>query len=460
MNQKHDASEGVDAASQRDIDVARWGPVLGDPCPKRRLLDMPVLGGSVKAREEDFLVQEMPLYEPRGEGEHLYLSIQKRGMPHSEMLEILKRHFKVRESAIGAAGMKDRIAITNQTVSIHLPGREPPTEPINDSRLEVLWTSRHQNKLRRGHLKGNRFVIRIRDLDPLQAPQVWRGLKELERRGVPNYYGMQRFGYRRNTQRLGSLLLRKEDEELVHEILGSKGSWYPPHQQIQREAFDEGRFSDALPHWGPRDVAERVVLSRLISGAPPKAAIRAISRHMRIFWASAIQSAIFNHMLNARLKDNTIDQILEGDIAFRHQSRTPFLVDKATMGAEDQQARSKSFEISPSGPILGTGTKHAEGEVGRMEDEIITSAGVPEECFTNAGFDLKGTRRPYRVPVTNTNLESGFDEHGTYVRVAFDLPRGAYATVVLREILGEESVDSTRARPREDSAREAGDDIR
>jgi tRNA pseudouridine13 synthase len=95
-----------------------------------------------------------------------------------------------------------------------------------------------------------------------------------------------------------------------------------------------------------------------------------------------------------------------------------------------------------------------------MEDEIIAAAGVPEECFTDAGFDLKGTRRPYRVPITNTDLEAGLDEHGTYVRVAFDLPRGAYATVVLREILGEEAVDSARTRPQEDSAREAGDDIR
>lgn len=459
MEKEHDMDEVVDAESHREKDIAKWGRVLGDPCPKRRLLDIPVLGGSVKAREEDFLVQELPLYEPKGEGEHLYIEIQKRGMPHSEMLEILKRHFKVRESAIGAAGMKDRVAITSQLISIHLPGREAPAEPIKDNRLSVLWTSRHANKLRRGHLKGNRFVIRIRDLDPIKAPQVWRGLKELERRGVPNYYGLQRFGYRGNTQRLGALLLRQEYEELVHEILGSKGSWFPPHQQLHREAFDEGRYSDALPNWGPRDIAERVILSRLISGAPPKSAIQAISRHMRTFWASAVQSAIFNHTLNARLEQNSIDRILEGDIAFRHQSRTPFLIDKGTMGAEDQQARADTFEISPSGPILGTGAKRATGDIGRMEDEIIESAGINESCFSNAGYELKGTRRPYRVPVTNTDLESGFDEHGTYIRLAFDLPRGAYATVVLREILGGEAVDYPRAKPRDD-AQDVGDDIR
>ena len=453
-------SEDIGEDQQRAGDIEHWGPVLGDPCPKRRLLDIPILGGSVKVREEDFLVEEIPLYEPRGEGEHLYVSIQKQGMAHSEMLEIIKRHYKVRESAIGAAGMKDRVAVTTQTISIHLPGIEPPKEPIKNGRLAVHWTSRHVNKLRRGHLKGNRFVIRIRDLDPTAAPQVWRGLKELERRGVPNYYGLQRFGYRRNTQRLGALLLKQEYEELVNEILGSKGSRYPPHQQDQRVAFDEGRYSDALPFWGPRDIAERIVLSRLISGAPPKASIRSISRHMRIFWASAVQSAVFNHMLDARLKDNTIDQILEGDIAYRHQSNTPFLVDKGTMGAEDQQARADTFEISPSGPIIGTGYKRAEGDIGRLEEEIVASAGISESCYESAGFDLKGTRRPFRVPVSNVDIESGFDEHGSYVRVAFDLPRGAYATVVLQEILGEAAVDSARTRSGDEDGRQASDDIR
>jgi tRNA pseudouridine13 synthase len=429
-------------AARRERDIERWGPVMGAPCPERRLLDIEPLGGRIKVRDEDFIVEEIPLYEPTGSGEHLYLHLRKKGMAHSELLETLRQHFKVKESAIGAAGMKDRVAVTAQTVSIHLPGIEGVEGPIGDGRIEVLWSDRHNNKLRRGHLKGNRFVIRIRDLDPVKAPFVWRGLQELERRGVPNYFGPQRFGYRQNTHRLGAMLLQGDHDALVKEVLGTGGSWYPPHQRVCREAFDEGRLRDALNGWGRRDIAECILLARLLKGATSQEASRSISRHMRTFWGSAAQSAIFNHMLEARLEAGTIDRIAIGDVAYRHQSRKAFLVDRGTWGAEDQQARVDSFEISPSGPIFGTGYVEAEDETGVKEAEMIAASGVWEAAFALPELGLKGTRRPYRVPVSNCDLESGIDDHGGYIRVAFELPRGAYATVVLREILGDDAVDA------------------
>ena len=171
-----------------DLHVAPQGApgVLGDPMPKGRLLESPLLAGRIKLRDEDFIVDELPLYEPTGEGEHLYIRVQKTGLAHTELLDRLRRHFNVKEAAIGAAGMKDRVAMTSQTFSIHLPGRGgPPAQAataIEDSRIQIVWADWHTNKLRRGHLKGNRFSIRIRDLDPLQAPQVWRAMKELEHR--------------------------------------------------------------------------------------------------------------------------------------------------------------------------------------------------------------------------------------------------------------------------------------
>ena len=90
--------------SQVEKDIRLWGKVLGDPAPGGRLLDTPVLGGLIKERAEDFLVDEIPLYEPSGEGEHLYLRIQKVDLAHSELMEILKNHFGVPEAGIGAAG--------------------------------------------------------------------------------------------------------------------------------------------------------------------------------------------------------------------------------------------------------------------------------------------------------------------------------------------------------------------
>jgi tRNA pseudouridine13 synthase len=91
------------------------------PLPQQRLLPQPDLSGRIKLRTEDFLVEELPLYQPSGRGEHLYLFIQKEGIAHSEMIKHLRQHFRVHDRDIGFAGMKDRSAVTRQLVSVHLP---------------------------------------------------------------------------------------------------------------------------------------------------------------------------------------------------------------------------------------------------------------------------------------------------------------------------------------------------
>jgi len=430
--------------------------VLGDPMPQGRILDTPLLAGRIKLRDDDFMVDEMPLYEPRGEGEHLYLRVQKRGLAHTELLGILRRHFKVKESAIGAAGMKDRVAMTGQTISIHLPGTHgPPAEvatAIEDSRVQIVWADWHTNKLRRGHLAGNRFSIRIRDLDPLQAPAVWRAMQELEKRGVPNHYGTQRFGYRRNTHRLGRMILARDWDGLAAEMLGTTGSWFPAHQRGQREAFEAGRFDEAAKGWGRRDVAERGMANAIAKGRSTEEAVATVSRQMRNFWVSALQSSIFNHLLEERIKAGTIDRILEGDVAFRHDSRRSFLADAGMLEREDLAAQAAAFELSPGGPILGPGMPQATGEVLDSERAAFADAGVDATAFAGDGLDFKGTRRPYRIRITNLELDSGFDEHGPYVRTAFDLPRGSYATVVLREIIGDDGVEAHRRDKRDRNA--------
>ncbi|MFM9144776.1 MAG: tRNA pseudouridine(13) synthase TruD, partial [Phycisphaerales bacterium] len=141
----------------------------------RRLADLPPVDGArIKERSGDFLVEELPLYEPSGEGEHLYLRIVKQDLAHQDLVSVLCAHFGVGPQAIGTAGMKDRCAVTGQTVSVHLP-RRPELRSIQDDRIQVLWATWHVNKLRRGHLAGNRFSIRVRGLEPFRAPAVWRG---------------------------------------------------------------------------------------------------------------------------------------------------------------------------------------------------------------------------------------------------------------------------------------------
>jgi tRNA pseudouridine13 synthase len=160
----------------------------------------------------------------------LYLGVQKTEVAHGELIACLRKTFGVGESAIGFAGMKDKIGITRQTVSVHVL-RDPPSVDLGHQRINVLWTARHLNKIRRGHLAGNRFSIRIRDVDPLKAPAVLRILRQLEHRGVPNYFGAQRFGYRRNNHAIGAALLSGDWDSAVTQLLGAAGERFPEYQR-------------------------------------------------------------------------------------------------------------------------------------------------------------------------------------------------------------------------------------
>lgn len=410
---------------------------LPDPLPARRLLDPPTIAGRIKARPEDFLVDEIPLYEPSDEGEHLYLRVQKRDMAHGEMMSLLAMHYRVSLGAVGFAGMKDRTGITQQTVSIHLPGVEAPP-PIEHDRLAVLWQARHCNKLRRGHLQGNRFSIRVREVDPLKAPLLWKRLLRLVEMGVPDYFGPQRFGYRRNNHRLGRLLIHRRYDDLLREMLGTSGAPFPEHQRLQRELADAGRYGESLPLWGRADVAERAAVRVLAAGGDARRAVRAVQREDRDFWISSLQSAIFNRVLDGRLDDGSFASLAIGDVAFLHENGAVFAVTAEDLAAREDRAalvdRLAAFEVSPSGPLPGPGLVPASGPALARDLEAIERFDAAPLLDPALGGPA-GTRRPCRVRVTNPAMDASIDEDGSFVRVAFDLPKGAYATVLLRELI-------------------------
>ncbi|MCA9285756.1 MAG: tRNA pseudouridine(13) synthase TruD [Phycisphaerales bacterium] len=418
---------------------------LPDPLPRRRLLDSVGIGGSIKVRPEDFIVDEIPLYEPTGEGEHLYVRVQATGVSHGEMMHALQNHFRVRESAIGFAGMKDKVAVTQQTVSIHLPHRDRDhlgVGSLREGRVVLLWAARHLNKIRRGHLVGNRFVIRVRDVDPMKAPVVRRQLLDLEKRGVPDYYGSQRFGYRRNNHVLGLMLVRGEWQAMLDELLGARGSSFPAHQAGRRELYDAGQLAPALALWTRNDRAERLALTALVAGRTPQDAVLAIGGHALGFWVSALQSFLFNRVLDRRLKLELFDRLIEGDLAWKHDSRGVFIVTPELLASGTLEPRLQSFDISPSGPIWGSGMFRPTGTPAEIELGVMEEVGLDPSLFDQRLYGFEGTRRPLRARVSNVEIDSGVDEHGPYLRLAFDLPRGAYATVLLREIMGDGLVEA------------------
>mgnify|MGYP000561864870 CR=1 FL=1 len=101
-------------------------------------------------------------------------------------LRIVARHFGVKERDVGYAGLKDRAAITRQLVSVHTPGKGPADfSSLEHDKLKVLWVDKHANKLRQGHLAGNRFIVRIRGVNPTDAVRAHRVVSRLEKTGVP-----------------------------------------------------------------------------------------------------------------------------------------------------------------------------------------------------------------------------------------------------------------------------------
>ena len=414
------------------------GASMPDPRLLTRSTDQPGIGGRFRTHNDEFLVEEIDLFEPCGEGEHLFLRIQKDGISHRDLIGQLVRAFGVKESDIGYAGMKDRRAITQQTVSIKTDRTSLPD--FDGSGIQIFWADRHRHKLRRGQLVGNRFSIRIREVNPLDSPRAWNILQHLERHGLPNGYMSQRFGYRLNNQRLGVAWLATAWKDLLDEWLGSRGSPFPDSERPAREDYDAGRYQQAIESSGREWWAERAALRALAAGASPARACSEIPPVIRQLWLDASQAAIFNRVLARRLSAGTWGRLDPDDLAWDHATGRWF---RATEDGwpEDLPTRLERLEVSPTGPLHGRRMPDPGPSVRGIEQDAAEEAGVSTDQLVRLGGPRRGGRRPLRVAVRNTGIDSGIDERGGFIRLTFDLPRGAYATGVLSEIMGPEAVE-------------------
>lgn len=324
--------------------------------------ELPGVEAAVKTRPEDFRVDELPLYAPRGEGEHLFVQVEKEGKDTLFVARALARALGVPPRDVGIAGLKDRHAITTQWMSFPSVAPEK-AEGLEGEGFRVLAAVRHGNKLRTGHLRGNRFTIRLRGAGDLEA--VARIARALEERGLPNYFGEQRFGRTGENLALGIQILR---------------------------------------------------------GAPEARAVR--DRRLRKLLVSAVQSEVFNRILARRLRAGNWDRPLPGDVLQRLESGGLFVCEDPALDGP----RVASFECSITGPLPGPKMRpRPTGEPAAWEEEVLQEIGVSTEDFSQR--DTPGTRRPLRLPV---RIEVEEDPDGVILR--FELPSGAYATSLLREI--------------------------
>ncbi|MGE3806814.1 MAG: tRNA pseudouridine(13) synthase TruD [Gemmataceae bacterium] len=309
--------------------------------------DLPGIAGRIKVAPEDFEVEEIPAYEPAGSGDFLYLWIEKRDMGADYFARQVARRLGIGNDEVGTAGLKDRRAVTRQMVSVPANAEDRLSQLEGDG-IRVLRVSRHGNKLRPGHLHGNRFNILVRDVDPESAVRLPALVERLQQVGLPNYYGPQRFGRDGETVRLGFALLRGE----------------PVPGKQARDKF------------------------------------------LRKLALSATQSSLFNHYLGQRLKDGLLQTVLAGDV----MAKWPFggMFTAEDMPAE--QARFAARETVHAGPIFGRKTFPAHAVAAEREAAVLAAADLTPAAFNGFGKLLQGTRRHnlvYVDPISATAEPDG-----------------------------------------------------
>jgi len=322
----------------------------------------PPLGARLRSSPEDFVVEEILGYDADGAGEHALLWVEKRGANTDWVARELAKFAGVSQVAVGYAGMKDRHAVTRQTFSVQLAGKpDPDWSVFPHAEVKVLAATRHSRKLKRGALRGNRFVLVLRDAQG-DREAAERVLAQIAARGVPNYYGEQRFG---------------------------------------REGGN-------------------------VEQARAMFAGRRVERDKRSFLLSAARSQIFNSVLAARVERDAWDKPLDGEIWSLAGSRSWFGPEPFTDVLAERLARA---DIHPSGPLWGQGEPPAQAEAGALEREVGAAYGDLAAGLAAARMDQE--RRPLRL--MPKDLRWRWHDDGA-LELSFELPAGAYATVVVREL--------------------------
>jgi tRNA pseudouridine13 synthase len=356
--------------------------------------------GRIRTTPEDFVVEELPAYTPSGTGEHVFVRFTKRERNTMDAVRDIARACGCDPRAAGHAGMKDRRAVTTQSISLQTPRGTRPADLVarvlglSLDGITIHEAVPHPHKMKPGHLAGNRFAIVVRGLPEDRLGDFTGALDRVVREGVPNAFGTQRFGTRGDNATQALAWLRGQER-------------------------------------GPRD-----------------------PRVQRLLWSS-LQSAVFNAVLDARVEDGTWTLPLEGDLLKLHESGGMF-------GCADVQTdrdRARAGELSPTGPIIGARMRWPEGAPADLERRVSAQILGGDFDLARTRSLGEGSRRALRLWVQDlryerlTGAETASNSPGSLgkpeacMRVWFVLPKGAYATTVLAAAAAVEEARSTEGAP-------------
>lgn len=408
-------------------------------------------GGQLRQEVEDFIVREITNRKEGEEGKYLILEITKRDWDTHHLTRTLAKILQISQKRIGVAGTKDKRALTTQKISIFdIDASAVEHIHLKDVELKVLGRSRKSIEL--GDLWGNDFIITIRDI--ASSPEETKKLLDkttseiLAQSGVPNFFGIQRFGSTRPvTHLVGKAIVEGDFEKAALLYIAEPFPDEPDETKKARQVIKETHdFKEGLKTYPLRLGHERAMMNHLIANPNDFAgAFLVLPKNLYKMFVHGYQSYIYNIILCRRIeKCLPLNQAVEGDIiCFKNDAGLPDSSRTEKVTAETVAAvnrlikRNRAFITAP---LPGYSTDFASGTPGEIEQEVLQEFKVPLE-----GFDIKeipemssrGTRREIllqaepKFEVTDDELNPGKSK----AVLEFMLPKGSYATTMLREYM-------------------------
>ncbi len=425
---------------------ARWTP----PAEERALglgfygSEAPGVDGRLKESADAFRVTEISSYPlPDPNGPVTVLRVVSRDWEQHELAAALGRRLGLPPHAVEWSGTKDRRAVAERLFSYRGP---PPDRQLGLRDVELVESYRARDGLVLGHHYGNAFEIRVGALAaaPVDSVRAYRAIDtELrEAGGFPNFFGPQRFGeVRPITHDVGRWLVRGDPARAVEVYLAGRpeAGASGPGDEARRAYAEHHDPARALREFPPEYRFERILLDHLARGHPPERALRGLSRELRTLFVHAYQAWIFNRWLTARAaREVPFDRPVAGDRIVRvGRDGTVRGTDSVPVDADnlpecaDLVARGRA---GVAGPLVGYETPVGPGVPGEILEGLLAEEEVrPADFRLVAAPDLasRGTWRPVRVAEPPVAFAAGDAD----VRLRFALPKGSYATVLLREFL-------------------------
>ncbi len=410
-------------------------------------------GGRLKAQPEDFVVKEISSHpEPVKNGKFTIARITAKNWETNRMIRLMSREMGISRERIGFAGTKDKRAVTTQLMSFEGPSSLLDKIELQDISVSDLYTAKR--KIQIGDLIGNEFEIRVSGLSkPISEINdiCNEVVSQIDKnKGFPNYFGVQRFGVVRPvTHKVGERIIRGDLEGAVRCYVTDPAGpeSYDTEAARTREILKEADDWTGMSKIIPDSMSFEKGLVGYLSDNPGDwvGAIATLPTNLQMMFVHAYQSYLFNLMLSERIaRGIPLDRPIVGDVVIPLDSdgtphhENPVFTTSKNIDLVERQVKLKRAFVSIT--LYGSESTLADGEMGKIERKILEEHHIKADNFIVPGLphcSSEGSNREVLCPVKDLKYTP---EEETY-KVSFSLPKGNYATCLMREFMKSEMTD-------------------